>query len=66
MASAPRSAVDRRRPSGGGGLRPRALEAPPIRGVSGGGRRASGAAGDAARRGCGSPLRSMEEEALGA
>eukprot|EP00962_Isochrysis_galbana_P015732 scaffold4502_cov119-Isochrysis_galbana.AAC.5 len=45
-----RAAADGRRPSGGGGLRRRALEAPPVRGVSGGDRRAFGAAGGAARR----------------
>eukprot|EP00962_Isochrysis_galbana_P034077 scaffold11479_cov115-Isochrysis_galbana.AAC.3 len=38
-----RAAADRRRPSGGGGggLRRRALEASPVRGVSGRGRRGS-------------------------
>eukprot|EP00962_Isochrysis_galbana_P011478 scaffold3219_cov105-Isochrysis_galbana.AAC.8 len=55
-----RAAADRRRPSGGGGLRRRELEAPPICGVSGGGRRAAGAAGVAACRGCGSSSRSLE------
>eukprot|EP00962_Isochrysis_galbana_P049806 scaffold21283_cov107-Isochrysis_galbana.AAC.1 len=61
-----RAAADRRRLSGGGGHRRRELEAPPICGLSGGGRRAAGAAGVTVCRGCGSPFRSLEEEALGA
>eukprot|EP00962_Isochrysis_galbana_P024262 scaffold7421_cov131-Isochrysis_galbana.AAC.4 len=59
-------AADRRRPSGGGGSRRRAMESQAIRGLPGGGRRASGAARDTARCDCGSPSWSLEEDALGA
>eukprot|EP00962_Isochrysis_galbana_P059521 scaffold33165_cov144-Isochrysis_galbana.AAC.2 len=47
MASAPRPTG--RRPSGGGGLRRRALEAPPIRGLPGGGRSTGGRRGRSPR-----------------
>eukprot|EP00962_Isochrysis_galbana_P000752 scaffold214_cov121-Isochrysis_galbana.AAC.2 len=57
-----RATADRRRPSGGGGSRQRAMESQAIRGLAGGGRRASGAAGDTARCVCGSPFWSLEEE----
>eukprot|EP00962_Isochrysis_galbana_P012774 scaffold3617_cov119-Isochrysis_galbana.AAC.10 len=65
MASAPRPTGDAQAAVAAiGGVR--ALEAPPIRGLSGCGRRAASAAGITACRGCGSPFRSLEEEALGA
>eukprot|EP00962_Isochrysis_galbana_P004823 scaffold1320_cov113-Isochrysis_galbana.AAC.2 len=65
MASAPRPTGDAQAAVAAiGSARWRQAQA--IRGLLGGGRRASGAAGDAARRGCGCghPLRTLEEEAL--